>query len=78
MKELTPEQKEVLQDMTSEQWAVISAVAHLVLSNLEQAVLRTDIAQGSRGLVLAKARLDGACSIIKGIEQAKVQLVKEK
>lgn len=75
---LTQEDKEVLRDLaTSDMWKAIENYCRVIVYNHEQALLNFNAAPGDNMLFMLKARLDGAKSVLSGIENVK-RLLKEK
>jgi hypothetical protein len=72
MKGLTSEQEELLRDaMESETWNAFLALCEVALQNPTKGVLEYDLNQGSRQLVILKARLEGARSLVAALHSAK-------
>jgi hypothetical protein len=74
---MTQDQRELLVSLDSAQWRAFVALATDILRRQEEKVLKCNITEGTRAILIAKANADGARVLIDGIERAKRELTKE-
>jgi hypothetical protein len=74
---MTQEQKELLSTMDSESHKALLALAVVLEARFAERVLNTNVTDGARALILAKAKLDGARELIDGMNRALRDIRKE-
>lgn len=75
---MTQEDKESLRElMTSDIWPAVVRMCETLTRKQADALLRYNLEQGEQGLLILKARLDGAEGLLEGIRRAKRELLKE-
>lgn len=69
---LTLEEKEAIEELTqSALWMPLLRKAEELLHDIEQNLVRYNLANGSEGLVLEKARAEGAAKLLEKIKALK-------
>lgn len=75
MKGLNQEHEELLRDlMQTDAWPAVLNVAELIVQRQALAVLKHDLNQGSRGLIILKARHEGAQALVAALHSLKKDL----
>lgn len=78
MIKLTQEEKELIQGMmSSDEWKVIEKLCDMAVEEQQVEVLTTSINDGSREIVIRKARLEGAIKVGRFFNTIKGKLKKE-
>lgn len=72
---MTGEQKEIVRELTeSDAWEAVIAYCESLTKRQAEAVVNYNLNQGPRGLLILKANLDGAKTLLTGIKNAKREL----